>query len=211
MSSSPFRLYECPATRSDRVKFMLEELNIPYELTTIQLAKGEHKTNEFLKINPYGAVPVLEDKNESLFLSESGAICEYIAFKHKDRLHYPTENSKEYIQYKELMYFGVSSLDPVSLTILHHSKSLAPENRSVYLLEDAIKKFTFCAQFLEKALKDNKYVLGNKISTPDFIIATTLLWVKEEVVKYPILQNYIDHILKLPSMVKVRNDVKNRL
>ncbi|WP_186648087.1 glutathione S-transferase family protein [Fluviispira vulneris] len=211
MSSNPFRLYECPATRSDRIKFMLEELSIPYDLKLIDLAKGDHKTSEFLKLNPYGAVPVLEDIEKKLFISESGAICEYIAMNYKQKLYYPNEMSDEFIRYKELMYFAVSSLDPICLTILHHAKSLAPENRSVYLLEDAIKNFSYCAQFLEHALKDKTYVLGNSISTPDFIIAATLIWVKEEVAKHPILQKYIENILKLPSMIKVRNDIKNRL
>src|SRR5690348_15773889 len=44
-----------------KVRWALEELGRPYELHTVVLAKGEHKQPEFLKLNPNGKVPVIDD------------------------------------------------------------------------------------------------------------------------------------------------------
>ena len=77
------KLYYTPRTRSSRPRWMLEELEIPYELVRVDLSAGEHRKPEYLAINPYGAVPALVDGEVKLF--ESAAICAYLADKHPDR------------------------------------------------------------------------------------------------------------------------------
>ncbi|MEM6616220.1 MAG: glutathione S-transferase family protein [Pseudomonadota bacterium] len=52
-------LYHAPGTRSERVKLLLDRLGLPYELTLIDQAAGEHKTDEYLRINPFGTLPGL--------------------------------------------------------------------------------------------------------------------------------------------------------
>lgn len=208
MSSNQLILYECPATRSDRVKFLLEEIAIPYEKKTLILSKGEHKSKEFLEINPLGSIPFLIDSEAGIFLSESGAICNYLARKFKNKLYYPEEDIKACARYEEMIYFATSTLDPICFQILFHSKLFPKEKRVPFLVEEGIKKFDSCANFLNRALERNKYILGNKLSAPDFIILPSLLFIKEEVVKHPLIQNYVQNLLDLPSMKKVRNDIK---
>lgn len=208
MSNCPLKLYERPGTRSDRIKFMLEELNISYEKKTIDLSKREHKLPEFLEINPFGAIPVLEDKETQITLIESGAICTYLARKFKDKIFFPDESSSIRAYHDELMFFATSTLDSICLQINHHSKTLAPEKRVPSLVEDGKKHFSYCANYLNKILNNKKYVLGDSISAPDFIIATTLIWVRDDVEKHPLLQKYVQRILELPSMIKVRMEVK---
>jgi len=82
------QLYEATKTRSARCHWLLQELKVPFEGIKLQLFKGEHKTPEFLKINPYGRVPVLVD--DDLVLSESIAICLYLADKYADKELIPT-------------------------------------------------------------------------------------------------------------------------
>jgi glutathione S-transferase len=209
VSSNQLILYECPATRSDRVKFLLEENAIPYEKKTLHFSNGENKAKEYLELNPLGTVPFLIDKENGVSLSESGAICNYLTRKFKKILYYPENDLKAIAQYDEMMYFATSTLDPICFQILFHSKWFPPEKRIPSLVEEGIKKFEFCACFLNRALEGNKYTLNNKISTPDFIIAPTLLCVKEEVKKHPLIQSYVQNLLSLPSMKKVRNDIKN--
>ena len=208
VSSNQLILYECPATRSDRVKFLLEEIAVSYEKKTLILQKGEHKSKEYLEINPAGTVPFLVYRDSGIYLMESGAICNYLTRKFKSRLYYPEHDVKAFTRHEELMYFATSTLDTICYQILFHSKWFPSEKRIPSLVEDGIKKFESCANYLNRVLEGNKYVLGNNLSTPDFIIGPTLLCVKEEVMKHPLLQNYIQNILALPSMKKVRNDIK---
>ena len=72
------KLYGCGNTPNPRkVKIVLAEKAIPYEMVELNLQEGEHKTHEFLLKNPLGRVPVLET-DDGEFISEAIAICRYL-------------------------------------------------------------------------------------------------------------------------------------
>ncbi len=83
------KLYEFAPTRSIRVRWMLQELGVDFEAVTVNLAAGEHRRPEFLKINPAGKVPVLVDGD--FVLTESVAIVLYLAEKYFHKGLLPTE------------------------------------------------------------------------------------------------------------------------
>ena len=60
-----------------KVVIFLAEKGVEYESIEVDMMKGEHKTPEFLKMNPSGKLPVLE-LDDGRFLSESIAICRYL-------------------------------------------------------------------------------------------------------------------------------------
>lgn len=62
---------------SHRVQLMLSLLDLPHEIALVNLRQGEHKSSAFLKMNPFGQVPVLEDGDTVLF--DSNAILVYLA------------------------------------------------------------------------------------------------------------------------------------
>jgi glutathione S-transferase len=68
------------STCTQRVLTALLEKNVPFELVTINLSVGEHKSEKYLKLQPFGKVPVLDDDGFILF--ESRAIAKYIAAKY---------------------------------------------------------------------------------------------------------------------------------
>lgn len=77
------KLYDAvPSSNSDRVKIALHEKGLPYERETLVLAKMDQKRPEFLKLNPYGKVPVIDDSGQILF--ESCIINEYLDEKYPD-------------------------------------------------------------------------------------------------------------------------------
>lgn len=65
---------------SHRVRLMLSLLGLPHELIAVNLREGEHKSAAFLKLNPFGQVPVLEDGGTVVF--DSNAILVYLARKY---------------------------------------------------------------------------------------------------------------------------------
>ena len=70
-------LYDAsPSANSDRVKIVLHEKGLAYQRVTLDLGKKEQKQPEFLKLNPYGKVPVINDNGNVLF--ESCIINEYL-------------------------------------------------------------------------------------------------------------------------------------
>ncbi len=68
------------STCTQRVLTALHEKNVPFELVVIDFAKAEHKSEKYMKLQPFGKIPVLDDDGFILF--ESRAIAKYIAKKY---------------------------------------------------------------------------------------------------------------------------------
>ena len=78
-------LYAAGTSNGMRARIALEECGLPYKLNFIDLAKGEHKTPQFLAMNPNGQIPVIVDHEGpgglSVTLSQSTAILLYCSEK----------------------------------------------------------------------------------------------------------------------------------
>ena len=64
---------------SHRARLFLSLLAVPHELVEVDLMKGAHKTPDFLKLNRFGQVPVLDDGG--VIVADSNAILVYVAKK----------------------------------------------------------------------------------------------------------------------------------
>ena len=64
---------------SHRAVLLASLLNVPHELVEVDLKAGAHKRPEFLALNPFGQVPVLED--DDVVVADSNAILVYLAKK----------------------------------------------------------------------------------------------------------------------------------
>jgi len=77
----PIKLYNFPRSgHAHRVELMLSLLGLPFESIIVDLAKGEHKQADFLALNPFGQVPVIDD--QGVVLADSNAILVYLAQKY---------------------------------------------------------------------------------------------------------------------------------
>lgn len=74
------KLYSWPRSSGMRVAWALEELGVPYEYVELDAKKLDHRTPQYLAINPHGKVPGLVDGELALF--ESGAIVLYLGDKY---------------------------------------------------------------------------------------------------------------------------------
>jgi glutathione S-transferase len=75
------KLYRHPLSgHSHRAQLALSLMGLPHELVEVDLIKGAHKAPEFLKLSPFGQVPVLDDNGTIVF--DSNAILVYLATKY---------------------------------------------------------------------------------------------------------------------------------
>jgi len=87
---NPIKLYHFPLSgHAHRVQLMLSLLELPVEIIFVDLAKGAHKQPEFLAINAFGQVPVLDDNG--VVLADSNAILVYLANKYGQGRWLPTD------------------------------------------------------------------------------------------------------------------------
>lgn len=90
MTKPAIKLFRHPLSgHSHRVELMLSLLGIPTELKFVDLAKGVHKQAEFLAMNAFGQVPVIDDNGT--VLADSNAILVYLAQKYGDSQWWPSE------------------------------------------------------------------------------------------------------------------------
>ena len=95
---------------SYKVRLLLAHLGIPCEITEVDILKGESRTPEFLKINPNGRTPVLDDNG--FILSESNAILAYLARGTK----YLPDDRKKFSLVLQWMFFEQYSHEPFIAT-----------------------------------------------------------------------------------------------
>jgi len=73
-------LYTAPTPNGWKASVTLEELELPYEVHTVDLSANEQKQEWFLKLNPNGRIPVIVDRDAGDFpVFETGAIMVYLA------------------------------------------------------------------------------------------------------------------------------------
>jgi len=168
------KLYHSPQTRSLRPRWLLEELGVPYDLQTLDMAKKDHKSAEYLKIHPHGVVPALVDGDIVMF--ESAAICLYLADKFPDKQLAPAVGSPERAAYYQWMVYSVATLEQPVLQVFLHTVMLPEEQRSAETAEDGRTKFKEVARVLTQALRGKQYLVGNKLSAADIMIGSTLAW-----------------------------------
>jgi glutathione S-transferase len=92
-----------------RTRVVLCEKNLPYETIPVDLVKKEQKRPEFLKMNPYGKVPVLVDGSTILY--ESCIINEYLEEKYPDPPLSPKDPALR-AKIRILIDFGVNRTYP---------------------------------------------------------------------------------------------------
>lgn len=86
----PLRLYSFKLSgHAHRVQLFLSLLQLPFEVIEVDLKAGAHKQPDFLKLNPFGQVPVLED--DGVVLADSNAILIYLATQYADSSWLPKD------------------------------------------------------------------------------------------------------------------------
>jgi glutathione S-transferase len=191
------KLYEFGPTRSLRARWILQELGTEFEAVTVDLVNGEHRHPDFLRINPAGKVPVLVD--DGLILNESCAIVLYLAEKYPDRGLIPTDPRLRADAYRWIL-FTVTELEQPLWRISKHTALYPEEDRLPADVALARRDFLPMAAVLEKHLKDRSYVVGDRFTAADVIVAYTLDWAGEAQLlgECPTLCSYVERMYARP-------------
>ena len=148
---------------------MLEELGVPYENVKVSFV-NETRTPEFLRLNPNGHIPVLEDG--SLTLWESLAINLYLARKH-DKGLWPNAVEDEGRAF-QWSFWTMTELEEPVLTAVTHRWSLPPEQRDPQKADDAAERFNTPLRVLDDALAGRQYLLGSGFTVADLNVASVM-------------------------------------
>ena len=196
------KLYGPARSRTFRCLWTLEELGLPYENVPVDLRAGEHRTPEFLKLNPLARVPVLQDDTVTLF--ESAAICTYLAEKHPEKKLIPKPGTKERAYYYQWVSYVTTELEQGLWTMGKHKFALPKEKRVPDMIAVGAWEFSKISKVLENAVQSKQYLVGDTFTVADLLAAHTLLWAKgfEVPITAP-LEKYLADLQKRPAFQKV--------
>jgi glutathione S-transferase len=198
------KIYGSVRSRAIRVLWVLEELKATYEWIPIDLAKGQNKTLEFLRLNPSGKIPVCD--HDGFILCESSAICTYLADQHPEDQMVPLVGTRERAEYDQWVSFGLCELDAHLWTIARHSSIYPQYKRVPAILECAKQEFYAGLEVLEKGLWQKSFLLGSRFTACDIIVGQTLMWAltMRMDLKSKYLAEYVSRIKQSQGFQKVR-------
>ena len=162
------KLYHAPKTRSVRVLWLLEELGLPYDLVVMPFTQEALKSAEFLRVNPCGALPAIEDGDVTMF--ESGAILEYLLERYGGGRLAPPVGSPARARYLQWFHFGEASLLPPLGDIAQHAFFRPEAERIPAMVVDGRRRALARLDVLEQALAGSSHLCGEAFTAADIMV-----------------------------------------
>jgi glutathione S-transferase len=147
---------QCPFCR--KVRIVLAEKDIKYERIFVDLRKKEQKQTDFLKLNPYGKVPVIED--DGVVIYESSVINEYLDERYPSPPLMPSDPAGK-AKVRILVDFCESHLFPPWYNVYKEITFKGEHERNHDLVEKGKNEIKGYLYRLEKELKGKDYLVSS--------------------------------------------------
>ena len=189
-----------PSGNGYKVRLLLAQLGIPFELVQMDLEKSATRTPEFLARNPNGRIPCLR-LDDGTHLWESNAIQWYLAegtpFLPADRL-----GRAQVLQW---MFFEQYSHEPyVAVVRAWHHFGLLEQNRAQ--LADKVKGGYAALAVMEGRLRDRSWFVGERYSIADIALYAYTHVAEEgefDLAPYPAVRAWLERVRAQPKHVPI--------
>ena len=186
-------------SRAGRIIWLLEELELPYEVNKMDFHPKDLKSDEHRSRHPLGRIPVLDDGDIRIY--ESGAIVEYILERHKNGGLKPDVSSNNYPDYLQWFHYCEGMVMPPINTIVVQTVLLPEDRRDETVLNQAKRLLLKSLEPINNTLEGKKYLIGD-FSAADIMLghacfmSNRLGCVSEEMLN---MKSYVDNINKRPA------------
>jgi glutathione S-transferase len=195
------KLYHAPLTRSLRVRWLLEELGVDYELAQLDFMGGDLKKPDYLAKHPLGKVPTLEI--DGITLWESGAMVEYLCEKYGKLA--PLPGSPKRAEFLQWVHFSEATAMP-PLGSFFQNAFIKPEaERIAAVVPEAKESVGKWLAVLDAHLKGRKYLLGDEFTAADVMMGYTVNGAKFGGIldaRYPNVEAYLTRLSERPAFQK---------
>jgi glutathione S-transferase len=152
-------LHFAPNSRAGRIVWLLEELELAYDINKMAFHPQDLKSDAHRARHPLGRVPVLDDGDVRIF--ESGAIVEYVLARHKNGGLRPAEAAAEFPEYLQWFHYCEGMVMPPVNTIVVQTVLLPPDRRDETALAQAKRLLSKALEPVNAALEGRDYVIGD--------------------------------------------------
>jgi glutathione S-transferase len=200
------KLYHNPLSPNvRRVRLTAAVLGIELEEKKLDFAKGEHKSAEYLALNPNGAVPTLVDGD--FVLTESRAIMQYLASKKPESGLLPRDEAAR-ADVTRWQFWDAAHFSPQMGTLGFEKAFKAMMGLGepdVGKIQEALSNFRRFAAVLNKRLEGKHYIVGNALTVADLTLASSLMYAKQlevSLAEFPNVQAWFSRISELDGWKK---------
>jgi glutathione S-transferase len=192
-------LYYHPYSRAANVVWMLEEVEVPYELRYVDMMAGAQKASDMLALNPMGKLPTLTDGDA--VVTESAAIGLYLADRYAYGRLAPRVDDAARAAYLRWSLFAPSVIEPGAMAKL--AGWSFKESQAGWGSYEAM------LSAMESAIAGRTFILGDTFSMADVIFGGTLRYMLQfkMVEARPSFTAYAERLAARPALQ--RADARN--
>lgn len=165
-------LHHCLSARSLRPLWMLEELGLPYELR-IWPFPPRALARDYLSLNPLGTVPLFMDGDTRM--TESAAICQYLAARHGAGAFEVAPADPSYGAYLNWLHMSDATLTFPQTLVLRYTHFEPPERRQPQVAADYARWFLARLRAVDAAVQQNDYLCAGRFTAADVAVGYALL------------------------------------
>lgn len=199
------KLYGLPQGNSFRNHWFLHEIGVEYETIQLNMKEREHRSPEFLKLNPAGQVPVLVD--EDFVVAESLAINYYLGEKYQSDLLGTALQEKALVW--QWSIWGTLNLQQHfgEIYLQKYLQKIIAKTPDEKIIENAKENLEKHLPVLEAALEGKEYLVGNKFTVAEINIITSLTYagvIGFDLSKYKNITRWFQTHMNRPACKKAR-------
>ena len=193
------KLYGSAISRAGRSLWALEEAGVKFE----QVIVAETRKPEYLKINPNGHVPTLDDNGTIIW--ESMAINLYIAEKYGKAPLWPSTVEGHGACYQWSLW-SITEVETPMLDVVYHRMMLPVDQRDEKIALAGIEKLKAPLSLLDDRLQKSEYLLGKEFAIADLNVASVLSiarYIQLDISATPTAQKWMQKCLERPANQRV--------
>jgi len=198
------KLYYSPGACSLAQHIILEELGIPYTAQQVSFEKGDLNTPEFLRINPFGAIPTLV-LTDGTVITEGVAITQYLADQKPSANLAPRAGSMERTKLQEYMNFIATELHKGFSPLWSPERYVTDPNAQTEFVTNVKKNLDERLEIFNTWLNGKTYLMGNTFTIADAYAFTIISWSKLVDVKIDRFSNipgYLSRVAERPAVLR---------
>ena len=196
-------LYTAATPNAQKIHIALEETGLPYQLTWVDIGRGDQFNPEFLAISPNNKIPAIVDQGgpngKPISVFESGAILVYLAEKTGQFL--PTE-PRARVEVMQWLFWQMGGFGPM-LGQSHHFNAYSPE-RIKYAMDRYTNEAGRLYHVLDRRLADRAYVAGDYSIADMAIFPWCRLYERQgqDINAYPNVVRWFEVVAARPAVAK---------
>ena len=201
------KIYGPPRSSSGRCFWCLHEVEVPYKAVSVNMKEKEHKSSEYLKLNPNGKVPALVDGEFVIW--ESMAINTYLAEKYKPELLGSDAATRGLVQ--QWTMWSSLELQPPIIEVFIQKFFVPDEKRSQDVIEKALAKLPALFSILNSELEGKSYLAGASFTLADLhtaSVASITHAIQFDLSPYLEIQRWLGEISQRPAYQAYQNLLK---